>query len=137
MTSIILRSATRYLFPLLMLFSIFLLIRGHNEPGGGFIGGLLAAMAFAMYALAYDTSTARRMLRAEPKTILGVGLLVSATSGVLGMFYDEPFLSSLWWHPQRGPLAGLHLGTPLLFDLGVYLVVIGVTLLIVFSLAEE
>ncbi len=137
MTSTILRTATRYLFPLLMLFSIFLLIRGHDEPGGGFIGGLLAAMSFAMYALAYDVPTARLMLRVDPKYLVGVGLLLAGLAGVFGLVWNAPYMTTYWWHPETGPLAGQHLGTPLIFDIGVYLVVIGVTLMIVFNLAEE
>ncbi len=65
MTSLILSTATRYMLPLLLLFSIFLLLRGHNEPGGGFVGGLVAAAAFALYAIAFDVATARRTLGVE------------------------------------------------------------------------
>lgn len=138
MTSIILRSATTYLFPIIMLFSFFLLLRGHNEPGGGFIGGLLGATAFALYAIAYDVETSRRMLRLEVHQLIGIGLLLAALAGVFGLLAGEPFLTTYWTDEWHLPVIGkVKLGTPLLFDIGVYLVVVGVVLKMVYSLAEE
>jgi multicomponent Na+:H+ antiporter subunit B len=135
MKSLILPVATRYLLPLLLLFSIFVLIRGHNEPGGGFIGGLVAAAAFALYAIAFDVAQARQALRFHTHTLIGVGLLTALIGGSLPLFTGKPFMSGLW-SQQVVPVLG-KLGTPLLFDIGVYLTVIGVTLMIIFSLAEE
>jgi len=134
MTSLILSTATRYMLPLLLLFSIFLLLRGHNEPGGGFVGGLVAAAAFALYAIAYDVATARRTLGIDSRTLIGLGLLVALTSGVIGLVAGQPFMTGLW-SEYAVPLMG-KVGTPLLFDIGVYLVVICVTLTIIFGLAE-
>ncbi len=71
--SLILSTATRYLLPLLLLFSLFLLLRGHNEPGGGFVGGLVAVAAFALYALAAGTQEARSLLRVDTRTLMAVG----------------------------------------------------------------
>lgn len=135
MKSLILSTATRYLLPLLLLFSIFLLLRGHNEPGGGFVGGLVAAAAFALYAIAYDVPQARRALGIDPRTLMAVGLLAAAGSGGLSLVAGKPFMTGLW-SAQEVPLLG-KVGTPLLFDSGVYLVVIGVVLMIIFTLAEE
>ncbi len=137
MRSIILRSATRYLFPIIILFSIFLLLRGHDEPGGGFIGGLLAATAFALYAIAYDVKSARAMLRADHITLIGVGLLLATGAGIISMLVGDPFLATQWVTLNVPGVADVKLGTPLLFDIGVYLVVVGVTLMLVFHLAEE
>lgn len=137
MKSLILQSATRYLFPIIMLFSVFLLLRGHDEPGGGFIGGLLGATAFALFALAYDVPTARRLLRIDPHQLVGIGLIAAVTAGVIGMAAGDPFLTSKWatiWVPTLGVLT---LSTPLLFDIGVYMVVVGVVLMIVFALVEQ
>jgi multicomponent Na+:H+ antiporter subunit B len=135
MKSLILSTATRYLLPLLLLFSIFLLLRGHNEPGGGFVGGLVAAAAFALYAIAYDVPQARRALGIDPRTLMAVGLLAAAGSGGLSLVAGKPFMTGLW-SAQELPVLG-KVGTPLLFDSGVYLVVIGVVLMIIFTLAEE
>jgi multicomponent Na+:H+ antiporter subunit B len=137
MTSIILRSATRYLVPIIALFSIFLLLRGHDEPGGGFIGGLLGATCVALYALAYDVPTARRMLRIEEHQLIGIGLLFAAGAGVIALVAGAPFLSTYWIEIPIPAMGTLKLGTPLLFDIGVYLTVVGVVLMIIHSLAEE
>lgn len=135
MSSLILSTATRYLLPLLLLFSAFLLIRGHNEPGGGFVGGLVAAAAFALYAIADGVTTAQRILRLNPITLIGLGLLIAAISGFVAVVTGQPFMTGVWGS-QPVPVLG-KVGTPLLFDIGVYLAVIGVVLLIIFSLIEE
>ncbi len=135
MKSLILRTASRYLLVLLVLFSVFILFRGHNEPGGGFVGGLLIAGAFALYALAYEAEASRRLLRFDPRTIIGVGLVTAAGSGLAAVWHGKPFLTGLWL-PYPIPFLG-KLGTVFFFDLGVYLVVLGTTLLILFTLEEE
>ena len=135
MTSMILSTATSYLLPLLLLFSVFLLLRGHNDPGGGFVGGLVVAAAFSLYAIAHDVARARRALGVDPRTLIGIGLLVALVSGVITLAAGQPFMTGLWSEYSL-PLLG-KLGTPLLFDTGVYLVVTGVTLTIIFAMAEE
>lgn len=137
MSSIILRAATRYLFPIILLFSIFLLLRGHDEPGGGFIGGLLGATAFALFAIAHDVGSSRRMLRVELHALMGVGLLFAAGAGVFGLLTDQPYFSAMWGVINLPGFGELKLGTPLLFDIGVYLVVVSFTLMVVYSIAEE
>jgi len=133
--SIILSAAVRILLPLLLLFSLFLLLRGHNEPGGGFVGGLVAASGFTLYALAHGVALARLRMRLDPHTLVAAGLLTALGSGCLALFTGLPFMTGLWYG-ERLPLIG-KAGTPFLFDTGVYLLVLGMTLLIVFSLMEE
>ncbi|MEW6649407.1 MAG: Na+/H+ antiporter subunit B [Chloroflexota bacterium] len=135
MGSLILHLAARYLMPLLLLFSVFLLIRGHNEIGGGFVGGLVAAAGFILYAIANSVGAARRILRIQPQNLIAAGLLTALLSGVVGWLNGKPYMSGDWLE-QPLPVVG-KMGTPVLFDVGVYLVVIGVTLLIVFTLAED
>lgn len=137
MHSLILSTTTRLLLPLLLMFSIFLLLRGHNEPGGGFVGGLLAAAAFALNAIAYGVAAARRLLIIDPRALIGAGLLVAAGSGAVSLILRQPFMTGQWGALEHPTLGKLEIGTPLLFDVGVYLVVLGVTLTIIFSLAEE
>ena len=137
MNSLILRTATRFLLTLLLLFSIFMLLRGHNEPGGGFVGGLVAAAAFALYAIAYDPVAARRAVRIDPRTLISIGLLAAVGSGLLALIRGRPFLTGQWGALRLPGLGSVDLGTPLLFDIGVYLVVLGVTLTIILALAEE
>lgn len=135
MRSLILAAATRVVFPLLLLFSVFLLFRGHNEPGGGFVGGLVAATAYALLALAGGVASARRVLPARPEALIGVGLLTALASGLVGLAAGRPFLTGLWGDVSL-PVVGKP-GTPVLFDAGVYLTVVGVVLLILLTLQEE
>jgi len=130
-TSPIFRTAARLLMPLLLVFSVFLLFRGHNQPGGGFVGGLVAAAAFALYGIAFGVQRAQRALLVRPMALLGAGLLIALISGLPAVVRGQPFLSA-WW--TSAPVA---LGTPAVFDVGVFLVVAGVVLMMLFTLAEE
>jgi multicomponent Na+:H+ antiporter subunit B len=134
-TSSILQTAVRVLMPLLLLFAVFLLLRGHNEPGGGFVGGLVVAASFVLYSIAFGVEPARRALLVDPSRLLGGGLLVALSSQVPGAIVGRPFMSAVWTTLDVGGTA-VHLGTPLFFDIGVFLAVIGVVLTIVFTLAE-
>jgi multicomponent Na+:H+ antiporter subunit B len=134
MPSLVLQTATRYLVPLMLMFSIFLLFSGHNAPGGGFVGGLLAAAAFALYGIAHGMKTARDTLHIQPRRLIGIGLSFALGSGLFSVILGHPFMTAQWDDTVL-PAIG-KLGTPVIFDTGVYFVVIGVTLMIVFSLAE-
>lgn len=135
MTSSILQTATRLLMPLLLLFAVFLLFRGHNQPGGGFVGALIVASSFVLHSIAFGVDAARRALLVNPSTLLGVGPLVALTSALPSVLLGEPFMTAQWTELSVG---GTHvaIGTPLMFDIGVFLAVIGVVLTIVFTLAE-
>ena len=138
MDSLILRTAARVIMPLQLAFSLVLLLRGHNEPGGGFIGGLVAACGIALHGVAHGIPAARRLLRVPPQMLIGLGLLLAAASGFAGVFQGLPFMTGLWGGSVPTLVAGeLKFGTPLLFDTGVYLVVAGVAVLMVFSMAED
>ena len=130
-TSPIFQTAARLLMPLLLLFAMFLLWRGHNEPGGGFVGGLVAAAAFSLYLIAYGVDRARRALFVNPMTLLGAGLLVALVSSIPSVMRRQPFLTAQWLAEP------IPVGTPVLFDIGVFMVVTGVVLMMIFSLAEE
>ena len=134
MRSSILQTATRFLMPLLLLFALFLLWRGHNEPGGGFVGGLVVAASFVLYAMAFGVNAGRRALLVDPSRLLGGGLFIALVSGIPASLSGRPFMTALW--TRVGGPAGLDVGTPLLFDVGVFLAVIGVVLTIVFTLAD-
>jgi multicomponent Na+:H+ antiporter subunit B len=124
MHTVIFRTMAPYLTSLMVLFSIFVLLRGHNEPGGGFIGGLIAASAFAIYSIACGASQVRRAFFFHPMAISGFGLFLAVMAGVLSLAYDVPFLTGLWASPNILGVT-IDLSTPLLFDGGVYLVVVG------------
>ena len=137
MTSLILSTAARYLLPLLLLFSLFILIRGHNEPGGGFIGGLVAAAAFALNAIALDARSTRRTLRIDPRMLIPAGLSIALASGIIPLFSGDSFMTGKWFSIFVPGLEQLDIGTPLLFDCGVYLLVFGVALTMILTLTEE
>lgn len=135
--SLILMTATRYLVPIILMLSVFILLRGHNEPGGGFVGGLLAASAFALYVFAFGIKEAQRLLGVHPLALIGTGLFISLGSALIApIFFGEPLMTGKWIDNFELPGIG-KLGTPLFFDIGVMLVVVGVTLLIIFALAGE
>lgn len=135
--SLILRAAGHVLLPLLMVLSIYLLLRGHNEPGGGFIAGLVAASAISLKLFAADIRSARGVLRVDPRRLVGIGLLVALLAAMMAPFSGRGALFQGLWVDVALPVVGkTHLGTPLLFDVGVYLVVIGAVLIMVLTLAE-
>jgi len=135
MNSLILQTASRILVILVMIFSIYSLLRGHNEPGGGFIGGLLLAGAYAIYGLAHGKEKVFCLLPVNLRTIIGLGLVAALASGFFALFSGQPFFTAKW---LAFPLPGVgKAGTVLLFDIGVYLVVFATVLLVILSLAEE
>lgn len=137
MNSVILQTATRYLMPLLLLFSIVVLLQGHNNPGGGFIGGLVGAAAFGLHAIAFSALDTRRALRIDMRTLIGLGLLITAGSGLFAVFLGQPYMTALWLEISVPGLGPTKIGTPILFDVGVYMVVLGSVVFMILLLLEE
>lgn len=135
MKSVILETAARYLLPLLLLFSVFILLRGHYLPGGGFVGGLLAAIALVLHSFAYGLDNTRSFIRIHPGLLIPIGLLFALFSALSPLLVGKPIMTGLWMS-QKIPILG-SLGTPLFFDIGVFLVVVGVALTVLFTIAEE
>ncbi len=134
-SSPILRSASRFLVALLALVSVFYLLRGHNEPGGGFIGGLMLASAVAVRALAAGTPDVRSLLPVDPLRLAVVGLLLALGSGFFAVAGGSPFLEGRW---LSHPVPGIgKVGTILLFDVGVYFAVVGTALTILFAVWQD
>ncbi len=139
MHSLILATATRLIAALMLVFSVFMLLRGHNDPGGGFIGGLIAVTAFALYAKSRGVDEARRALTVHPTNLAVAGLGCALIAGVLGLVRGQPFLTGQWitiGGDGHGH-GGLALSSILLFDVGVYLVVVGSVLGVIFAMEEE
>ncbi|RWX76053.1 Na+/H+ antiporter subunit B [Neorhizobium lilium] len=136
MNTLILRTVAPALTALMLLFSVFVLLRGHNEPGGGFIGGLIAASALAIYGIAFGVGAVRRALRFHPMAIAGAGLFLATLSGLLSILFGVPFMTGLWVYPR---ILGLEvpLATVISFDLGVYLVVLGSIVSIALALEQD
>ncbi|MFE3836362.1 MnhB domain-containing protein [Pseudogemmobacter sonorensis] len=131
MKSLILSTGARLLIALFLIFSLYVLLRGHNAPGGGFIGGLIAACGFAIHAFASGVAEARRALHVDPRTIGTLGLVCALAAGLMALPLGvEPF-AGIW-----GEIAGYKISSVLLFDIGVYLAVVGGILTLVFALEE-
>ena len=136
MQSLILTATTRLLFPVMLVGSLWVLLRGHNEPGGGFIGGLIAAAAFSTLAMAEGPETARRRMMFHPMVIVGAGLLIAFVSGLPGLVFDASFFTHQWGTLNLG-ITYFKVSTALTFDIGVYLVVAGSVLAFMLRLYAE
>jgi multicomponent Na+:H+ antiporter subunit B len=135
MKTLIFKTASNYLLPLLLLFAIFILLRGHYLPGGGFVGGLIASIAFVIHSFANGLDQTRKIIKFHPGFLMPVGLTIALVAGALPWFLGQPFMTGLW---ADEPIAVIGLvGTALVFDTGVFLVVIGVTLTIIFTISES
>jgi multicomponent Na+:H+ antiporter subunit B len=135
MKTVILHTTVKLMMPLFFLFSVFLLFRGHNLPGGGFIGGLLASIAFFLHSMIFGVNVTLKSYRLNPRKLMAGGLLVALVSVLISVFMGLPLFTGVWSSFQL-PLIG-KLGTPMLFDIGVYLVVVGVVLNITFFLTKN
>ena len=98
MSSLILTTATRLIFFVVLLFSVYLLLRGHNSPGGGFIAGVMTALGILLQAIASDLPYVRRVFRVEPRLLAGIGLTTSLGTGLVPMVFGYPFLTSTFVH---------------------------------------
>lgn len=127
----------RVLLPLAGVVSLYLLLRGHHAPGGGFVGGLIMATAIIAQYMVGGTIWVESRLRVHPLSWIGLGLLAAAAAGLSAWAFSLPFLTSLTAHVHLPLLGEVHLSSVLLFDLGVYLLVIGATLLILVALAHQ
>jgi len=136
MESHILRVATRLLVGLILVFSVYLLFRGHNAPGGGFAAALVAGTGFSLFAITEGPQAVRQALFIDPLVCMAWGLLLTITSGVVATLAGHPFLTGLWW-PVGSSGSGPVLGSPMLFDIGVFLVVLGAILTLMLHLEES
>ncbi len=137
MESIILQIAARHMRPMLVILSLVVLYRGHNEPGGGFIGGLMLGAAYILYAMAFGVNKTQRSIFFSPVNLTAVGLLVALLSGIPALLAGDVFMTGEWVTFFAKSAFELKLGTPLLFDVGVYLTVGGMLMLVMFSIMEE
>ena len=124
MNTVIFRTIAPVIVAIMLVFSVYICLRGHNEPGGGFIGGLIAASAIAILGMSSGAEATRRALRVDPLSIAGFGVFIAGLSGLLSLFTGSPFMTSIWLYLELGQTT-VPLSTPMVFDIGVYFVVFG------------
>ena len=123
--------------PMLIVLSLVVLYRGHNEPGGGFIGGLMLGAAYILFAMAFGVRKTQESIFFSPVNLTAVGLLVALLSGLPALLAGHVIMTGEWVTLFGQTVFELKLGTPLLFDVGVYLAVAGMLMLVMFSIMEE
>lgn len=134
--SMILREVSKIVFVLLNILALYLFLKGHNEPGGGFIAGIATAVSIVILALVMGVRTVSTYLNCRPETLAFVGLVFAYGTFVAPAFFDLPFLFQKMVHLHIPILGDIHVGTPMIFDLGVYLVVVGVTSRMIMAFEE-
>lgn len=135
--SIILVQVSRCVFIFLNILAVYLFLKGHNEPGGGFIAGIATALSFVLISVAINVDELKKILPFEPMKLALAGLLIAYSTCLAPVFFDLPFLFHKMIHLHVPILGDLHVGTPVLFDLGVYFVVIGVSTKIIMVFTEK
>jgi len=134
---VILRTAAKLVVFIILAFAAHLFFAGHNDPGGGFIGGLITASAIVLLALAFDLRTVRTVVPIDFRLVTALGLMIAALTGVGSFLFEQPFLSHTFAYKELPFLGKKELATAVLFDLGVYLSVVGVTMTIILSIGED
>jgi multicomponent Na+:H+ antiporter subunit B len=135
MNSTLLQIAAKYLKFIFLTFAILALIQGHNHPGGGFIGGLIAALTAVYNSMAFTAHTVERQLKIKPEHYMGMGLICTLLSLLPSVLSGTPLMKGSWISFNSSIIGTIKLGTPLLFDIGVFFTVIGVTLMFLFTLS--
>ncbi|MFD1735920.1 Na(+)/H(+) antiporter subunit B [Bacillus salitolerans] len=134
---LILKTTTNIIVFIILAFSFKLFLVGHNNPGGGFIGGLMTSGALILMYLTYGIGPMKKVLRVSFTFLISLGLAIAVATGIGAFLFDAPFLSHTDGYFYLPFLGKTHLATAVLFDVGVYLTVIGVTMTIILSIAED
>ncbi|KAB7667118.1 Na(+)/H(+) antiporter subunit B [Bacillus sp. B1-b2] len=136
--NLVLQTVTKIIVFLIFLYSVDLFFAGHYTPGGGFVGGLMTSGAIVLLLLAYDLKTVRKIFPVNFIYVTALGLFISFSTGMIGIFADKPFLTHFFHKHVHLPIIGeTSLHTAALFDLGVFLVVVGVTMTIIQTIGED
>lgn len=132
--SVVVREADRWLFRLILLVSLWYTMRGHNAPGGGFIGGLIAGGAYVLRYLAGRTSMRDLCGWVRPRILIGLGMLVAVGTAIFPIFLGDALLESSIWKADLGVFGDAKVVSASIFDFGVYLIVLGVALTVLVAL---
>ncbi|PPA70001.1 Na(+)/H(+) antiporter subunit B [Jeotgalibacillus proteolyticus] len=134
---VILQTVTKIISFIIILFSIHLFFAGHYTPGGGFIGGLMTAAALVLLLLSYDIKTMNKILPFDYKRMTAIGLLIAVLTAAGALLFNVPFFTHAYDYFDIPLLGETSLHTAVLFDIGVYLVVIGITMTIIQTIGES
>jgi multicomponent Na+:H+ antiporter subunit B len=134
---LILQTIAKLVVFVILLFSVYIFFGGHYSPGGGFVGGLMTAAAIVLLLLAYDIKTVATIIPVDFKIIAGAGLLISALTVAGAAFFNVPMMTHAYEYFNLPILGKTSLHTAVLFDLGVYLVVVGVTMTIIQTIGDD
>jgi multicomponent K+:H+ antiporter subunit A len=127
---------TRVLMPIAIIVGLYIFLRGHNEPGGGFVAGLVIAIALLMQYMASGFAWTQERKRIEYHTMIGLGVVIAGLTGVGSWLAGAPFLTSAYTYVHLPPIEEFELATAMLFDLGVFLTVLGAVMLMLYSLSR-
>ncbi|WP_338499737.1 monovalent cation/H+ antiporter subunit A [Pseudomonas trivialis] len=127
----------RLLLPIAMVVSFYLFMRGHNQPGGGFVAGLVMSVAFILQYMVAGTQWVEAQMNLRPMRWMGFGLLSATLTGLGALFAGYPFLTTHTWHLSLPVLGDIHVASALFFDVGVYAMVVGSTLLMLTALGHQ
>ncbi|OMF26245.1 Na(+)/H(+) antiporter subunit B [Paenibacillus sp. FSL H8-0548] len=136
-TDVYLQTATKILVFIIMTFSIYILFAGHHNPGGGFIGGLITASALVLLYIAFDLQSVRDIIPVDFKQLAAAGVIVAVLTGTASFIFDVPFLTQTFTYVELPILGKTELATAVIFDLGVYMTVVGTTMTIITSISED
>jgi multicomponent Na+:H+ antiporter subunit B len=134
---VILQTITKFAVLIILLFSVSIFFGGHYSAGGGFVGGLMTSGAIVLLLLAYDLKTVAKIIPVDFKLVVGVGLLIALLTVAGGLIFDVPLMTHAYKYFDLPILGYTSLHTAVLFDLGVYLVVVGVTMTIIQTIGED
>ena len=135
--NLILKSTSSFIIFILLGFAIYLLLAGHNSPGGGFIGGLVLASAIILLCLAFDIETVTKSIPLDFKLVAASGALIAVLTGLGSFIFDVPFLSQTFAYFDIPGLGRTELSTVTIFEAGVALTVVGVVVTIILSISED
>jgi multicomponent K+:H+ antiporter subunit A len=127
---------TRVLMPIAALVGVYIFLRGHNQPGGGFVAGLVIAIALLMQYMASGFAWTQARKRIEYHTMIGLGVVIAGLTGIGAWLNGMPFLTSAYTYVHLPPIEEFELATAMLFDLGVFLTVLGAVMLMLYSLSR-
>ncbi|PRO65072.1 Na(+)/H(+) antiporter subunit B [Alkalicoccus urumqiensis] len=134
---VMLHTVTRIVSFIILSFSVYLFFAGHNAPGGGFIGGLMMAGALVLLYVSFDMDRIKKVLPIDYTQMIGLGLIIAILTGLNSLVFGDPFLTQYFDYFQWPFMGEVELTTALPFDLGIFLVVVGVALLSILTIAED